>query len=91
MDGIKIFKRRVLGFFGLGAVKSLDEITKALTDIKLVDSEEMGKEFVRAIADENLDYSSTRFLKLKRVVGKDSREYYAIQVDSYDDIDSYLS
>jgi len=45
--GLIDFKRRILGLCGTQTVKSLDELAKILTELRIVDSVDTGRQFVK--------------------------------------------
>lgn len=45
-DGIRNFKRRLMGFFGLTTIKSLEEIAAVLYETSIVDSLSQGRDLV---------------------------------------------
>lgn len=58
-DGIKIFKRKVLGLCGHKTVKSLDELANILMDIRVVNSLDEGKEMIPQLYGKCLTYSTS--------------------------------
>jgi hypothetical protein len=54
--GIIDFKRRVLGFCGNKSVKSLDELARILVELRVVDSPEEGRQFMKDLYGERLRY-----------------------------------
>jgi hypothetical protein len=59
MDGAKIFKRKVLGFFGRETVKSLDEIAELLVRINVANSLNEGREAVSTLVGIDVIYAKT--------------------------------
>lgn len=57
-DGIRIFKRKVLGLCGSKTVKSIDELADALMGINVVRSLEEGREMIPKLYGKCLTYST---------------------------------
>lgn len=73
--GLKTFKRKVLGLCGNESTKSLDELTKILTEMNVLSSAEEGKEFIRGLYGTELPYeysNSLGFTKVKNRNGDES-------------------
>lgn len=56
MEGIKIFKRKVLGLCGKETTKSLEELTTVLKEMDIVNSISKGKKFIASLYGKELIY-----------------------------------
>lgn len=75
--GIKYFKRKTLGFCGTETIKTLDELSEILVDMRAFDSALEGSEFVRNICDQNIWYSGGH-LVFTQARNANKRECYKI-------------
>ncbi len=78
-DGVKKFKRKLLGVFGTECERSLDDIAKILYDTRIVYSIKEGRDLVPYLAKiGTLRYSSISALHLKEVNSNNKEKKYEI-------------
>ncbi len=75
--GLKLFKRKLLGFCGSEGTKSIDDIAGALKEIGVVSSVEEGKRVMPLLEKVALFYDEYKCLIMKRI----NEEKY--RIDSY--------
>lgn len=77
-DGVKRFKRKVLGLCGKEAVRSLEEMAQALYDINAVSSMEEGKKIAPQLAGTEPAYGDS-YLEIVKVQNLRQQEGYRIR------------
>jgi|SRR3989344_5239439 len=80
--GLTNFKRRVLGFCGRQSVKSIDELARILTELKVIDSAEEGRQFIEGLYGTDADYGNGT-LKFTRVQNNNGQEACRINRSDY--------
>lgn len=65
--GIKIFKRRVLGFCGTKTEKSLNELTRILGELNVVSSASETRELIEGLYQGELPYGNDFYLKFTKL------------------------
>jgi len=84
-NGVKTFKRKVLGLCGRTCIKSLDGIAQTLYETGIASSLNEGKEIAPSLSGHSFYYGGSHFLKFDKVVNSKDEEAYRIEVDkSYD-------
>ena len=77
--GILTFKRKTLGMCGKKTVKSLDELAKILTKMKVLNSTDNVENFMAKIEDNSLDYGPSS-LHIKKVRSKERIGYELVKI-----------
>lgn len=79
----KVFKRDVLGFFGLGfVIKSLDELAESLLEVGIVENMQEGKVLVPYLSGKEVKYSEHTIgdgIKFNEVVNKEGEKKYKVE------------
>ena len=81
-EGAKKLIKKVFGFFGKGKIKTLDELSDTLIDLKFVSSKNEGIEFINELYGKSL-YTIYGNLEFEKVWNKDNKE--ACKIILYDD------
>jgi hypothetical protein len=80
-NGIKNFKRKVLGLYGRKTIKSLDELTEILVDMNICNSNN-AKQFIKKLykcdSDNSMYYGEFSSIYFKKVMNKKGKEYCKI-------------
>ena len=92
IQGMKLFKRKMLGICGKKAVKSMDEISSALYELGIIPSLEHGKPLIAYLDNKDMNmgerrlfgiFSSMRYLTIKEI-DANAKKY---QVSAWYDFD----
>ena len=85
MNGVKRFKRRVLGLCGRQSVKSLDEMAQILHQIGIASSEEEGRTIVPTLDGAKLSYTADKEISIAEVENVHGQKAYRIKYFNYSD------
>lgn len=83
--GLTTFKRRVLGLCGRQSTKSIDELAEILTALKVTDSREEGRKFVRGLYGKSAEYGENLngYKTLEFTRAQDNKNREGCRINSY--------
>lgn len=78
-NGVKQFKRRVLGFCGNSSVKSIDELADVVQSLKIADSRNEAIALVSALPEKDLRYGRYDIIRLTKVRNAGGNPGYKVE------------